>query len=81
MFFTSNSLKRRDTLGEESCLRVRRKPATACVNLRRTVGLFEPRDDVFDNPLMELVEDVGVDRPEDIDAWKVFPVGVDHTQA
>ena len=40
---------------------------TPCVNLERSQGLSNPRNQVFDDALMELIEDVRGDGPVNVD--------------
>ena len=48
---------------------VRREAATACVKFFGTIGFLQPPDKMPDDALMQLVEDIGGDRLEDVDVW------------
>lgn len=55
---------------------VYRKTRAAGVDLFYTVGVLNPRDEVLDYSLIELMQDVGSDGDEDVGVGEVLPEGV-----
>jgi len=46
---------------------------TSCINFSTSVDLGNPADDMFDDPLIKLMQDVGRDRMIDVDIRQIFP--------
>lgn len=78
MLLACNSLKGGNPLQEKSYLMVRRETSTTGIELLSAISGLEPSENVFDNALMELMQDVGSDRQEDVDVGKLFPERMAH---
>ena len=50
-----------------------RQSTTSSINLCIAIDHSQPRDKVFDDPLVQLVKDVRSDRLVDIQKWQIFP--------
>ena len=73
MLFACDATEGGYPFGEVAQTVIGGKPATARVDLSLAVRFLEPRDEMFDYTLVQLVEDVGGDRVEDIRIRKLFP--------
>jgi len=58
VFLASNTRERGNPFGEVVKVMVWRKSTTSCINLRGTKDRLNPIDNMFDNTLVELVQDV-----------------------
>ena len=78
MLLASNSLKRSNTLQKQSDLMVWRETSTARIELFSAIRCLKPTKNVFDNTLMELMQDVWHNREEDIDVGQLLPEWMVH---
>ena len=78
MLLASNSLKCSNTLQKQLDLMVQREMSTACIELFSAICCLEPTKNMFDNALVELMQDVWHNREEDIDVGQLLPERMAH---
>ena len=78
MLLASNSLKCSNTLQKQLDLMVQREMSTACIELFSAICCLEPTKNMFDNALVELMQDVWHNREEDIDVGQLLPERMVH---
>jgi hypothetical protein len=66
VLLASNTIEIRDTIHEEANIMVRGKTAATGIDFCFAADLFQPRDEVLDDSLIELVKNVRGDGAKDI---------------